>query len=84
MTATPTTTLTPTYRVGGRVLVQHRGQTKPGRIDAIHRRSNGTEFVVRTDAHDGRPGGVVNLWTTSDNPMAMRPAPEPTTGGAQR
>ena len=39
---------------------------------------------MRTEASDGGMGGVVNLWTTSDSPMAMRLAPEPVQGGAQR
>ena len=81
---TATISHSPRYEVGARVLVQHQGQTKHGRISSIHHRSNGTEFVVRTEASDSGMGGVVNLWTTSDSPMAMRLAPEPVQGGAQR
>ncbi|MDT0262293.1 hypothetical protein [Jatrophihabitans lederbergiae] len=76
-------TIKPSYQVGSRVLVQHKGTTSTGQISSIHRQSNGTEYVVRIDACDGGMGSVLNLWSTSDRPMSMRPAPMPE-GGAAR
>lgn len=82
MTATTSTSTTaPVYQVGDRVHVQRKGTTTPGQITSIHRREAGVEYVVRTDATDGRPGSVVNVWTTSGQSSFLRPAP---TGGASR
>ena len=52
-------------RVGDQVQVHTQAGLTLGRVSAVHRQGNGIEYVVRTDAHDGGMGGVVNVWTTS-------------------
>lgn len=81
MTATQISTTAPAYQVGDRVQVQRKGTATPGRISSIHRRKDGVEYVVHTDAPDGGMGGVINLWTTSGQSSFLRPAP---VGGASR
>jgi hypothetical protein len=66
MTATQTNTKTPLpWLVGDRVLIEHKGQRRPGRISSIHHVNDGVEYVVRTDPRDGGMGEVLNIWTSS-------------------
>jgi hypothetical protein len=55
----------PIHQVGDRVQVQHKGQPKPGRVSSIHNVTDGVEYVVRTDPHDGGMGEVLKNWTSS-------------------
>ncbi|MCW2529562.1 MAG: hypothetical protein JWM76_4422 [Pseudonocardiales bacterium] len=67
------TTPRPAHRVGDQVLVDQRGDLRPGRISSVHHHDGGIEYVVRADARDGGMGGVVNVWTTSGHSSYLVP-----------